>query len=112
MPSPEILNGARSISELLRRRAGCHGDRVAIEFLADGETNPQSWTYGELDRRASEVAAWLAERTQVGDRALLVFPSGLDFVAAFFGCLYAGVTAVPAYPPRRRGQQNGFGAAR
>jgi acyl transferase domain-containing protein/acyl-CoA synthetase (AMP-forming)/AMP-acid ligase II/acyl carrier protein len=98
----ETVESARSIAELLRWRADSHGDRIALEFLADGETNPQAWTYGELDRRASEIAAWLSEREQIGNRALLVFPSGLDFVAAFFGCLYAGVTAVPAYPPRRR----------
>ena len=36
-----------------------------------------------------------------GERALLLYPAGLDFIAAFFGCLYAGVVAVPAYPPRR-----------
>src|SRR5688572_27403906 len=36
-----------------------------------------------------------------GQRALLLYPPGLDFVAGFFGCLYAGAIAVPAYPPRR-----------
>ena len=47
------------------------------------------------------IAASLQAMEMGGERALLLYPSGLDFVAAFFGCLYAGVTAVPAYPPRR-----------
>ena len=37
----------------------------------------------------------------VGERALLLYPPGLDFISAFFGCLYGGVVAVPVYPPRR-----------
>ena len=60
-------------------------------------------TYGELDRRARVIAARLQLELQPGDRALLVYPPGLDFIAAFFGCLYAGVVAVPAtYPKPRR----------
>ena len=57
-------------------------------------------TWGELDRRAQQVAAALRRASSPGDRALLLYPPGLDFIAAFFGCLYAGVVAVPAYPPR------------
>jgi acyl-CoA synthetase (AMP-forming)/AMP-acid ligase II len=48
------------------------------------------------------VASGLRRLCSPGDRALLLFASGLDFIAAFFGCLYAGVVAVPAYPPRPR----------
>ncbi len=54
----------------------------------------------ELDRRARAIAASLQEAARPDDRVLLLLPSDLDFVAAFFGCLYAGVVAVPAYPPR------------
>ncbi len=61
---------------------------------------------GDLDRRARGIAAALGELCAPGDRALLLFPPGLDFIAAFFGCLYAGVIAVPAYPPHpRRGHE-------
>jgi len=69
-------------------------------FLGDGEAEADRLTYGELDRRARAIAAALEATCAPGDRALLLFPPGLDFVAAFFGCLYAGVVAVPAYPPR------------
>src|SRR5262249_44908330 len=59
-----------------------------------------SLTYAELDRRARAIASWLQEAGARGERALLLYQPGLDYIAAFFGCLYAGVTAVPAFPPR------------
>ncbi len=67
----------------------------------DGERETLEWSYADLDRKARAIAASLQSMDLEGERALLLYPSGLDFVAAFFGCLYAGVTAVPAYPPRR-----------
>jgi|GEM_PF-553453 len=62
------------------------------------------WTFAELERRARRIGAWLSRHAEVGDRALLVYLPGLEFSAAFFGCLYAGILPVPAtYPkPRRR----------
>lgn len=92
----------RSLGELLRRRATERPDQTAITFQSDsGDT--VAWTYAMLDRRASAVAAALVERTEPGNRAVLVFPPGLDFIAAFFGCLYAGVLPAPAtYPKPRR----------
>ena len=59
-----------------------------------------SLTYGELDRRARGIGAWLEAHGARGERVLLLYPAGLDYIAAFFGCLYAGAVAVPAYPPR------------
>lgn len=58
-------------------------------------------TFADLQRRAHTVAARLARHTVRGDRAVLVFPPGLDFIVAFFGCLAAGVIAVPLMVPRR-----------
>jgi len=58
-------------------------------------------TYAQLDRRARALAARLTELGMYGERALLLFPPGLEFVVGFFGCMYAGAVAVPAYPPRR-----------
>ncbi|GAC1671278.1 MAG: hypothetical protein PVS3B1_10540 [Ktedonobacteraceae bacterium] len=58
-----------------------------------------TYTCAELDRRARMIGASLQGLLQRGARALLIYPSGLDFIAAFFGCLYAGVVAVPVYPP-------------
>ncbi|HET9210960.1 MAG TPA: AMP-binding protein, partial [Thermoanaerobaculia bacterium] len=84
---------------LLRERARIAPDRLASVFLQNGEDESARLTVGELDARARAIAAALQERGGVGERALLLYPPGLDFVAAFFGCLYAGVIAVPSYPP-------------
>ncbi|WP_461947896.1 fatty acyl-AMP ligase, partial [Nostoc sp.] len=93
--------------EILNYRAQYQPDKQAYIFLENGETESGSLTYGELDRQARAIAQALtcqfAARLQSwqGERALLLYPSGLEFITAFFGCLYAGVVAVPVYPPRR-----------
>ncbi|HVX16386.1 MAG TPA: aminotransferase class I/II-fold pyridoxal phosphate-dependent enzyme [Pirellulales bacterium] len=89
-----------TLVDLLERRARLQGSRTAYIFLTDGETDEAPITYAELDRQARAIAAWLQSQGLEGQRALLLFPAGLEFIAAFFGCLYAGVVAVPAYPPR------------
>src|SRR4051794_20244842 len=89
-----------TLSGLLRVRAAELGEREAFIFLADGEEPGPRLTYAGLDRRARAIAAALRTSLVPGDRALLLYPPGLEFIAAFFGCLYAGVIAVPAYPPR------------
>ncbi len=101
--SPDRRNGApSSFVDVVRRHAAAQGDAPAFTFLLDGEVESERLSYAELDRRAAAVAARLQELDMAGERALLLFPPGLDFVAAFLGCLYAGVVAVPAYPPRPR----------
>ncbi|MES1240588.1 MAG: amino acid adenylation domain-containing protein, partial [Acidobacteriota bacterium] len=95
---------ASTLTDLLRLRAE-GPEREAFVFLPDGGGAPDAVTYAELDRRARAIARTLSERTTPGDRAMLVYPAGLDFIAAFFGCLYAGVVAVPAYPPSSRRAQ-------
>ncbi|KYC35297.1 AMP-dependent synthetase [Scytonema hofmannii PCC 7110] len=87
--------------DLLRYRAVHQSHKLAFTFLQDGETESSRLTYQELDRQARAIAAYLQSLGATGSRALLLYPSGLEFIAAFFGCLYAGVVAVPAYPPRR-----------
>ncbi len=76
-------------------------DHVAFRFLNDGEDDVTELTYSELDRRAKAIGAELVAQGLKGRPALLLFPPGLEFVEAFFGCHYAGVIPVPAYPPRR-----------
>ncbi len=91
----------RTLAGLLAARAAERPERDAYLFLANGEADrAERLTWGELDARARAVAAALAASVPPGERALLLFPPGLDFIAAFFGCLYAGVVAVPAYLPR------------
>jgi acyl-CoA synthetase (AMP-forming)/AMP-acid ligase II len=90
-----------TLVELLRRRACEDPDRPAFTFLADPETDKGTLTYRELDQRARAIAGTLQSLGLAGERVLLLYPPSLDYVAAFFGCLYAGAVAVPAYPPRR-----------
>jgi acyl-CoA synthetase (AMP-forming)/AMP-acid ligase II len=84
---------------LLRRRAVEQPQAIAYTFLADGEREESHLTYGDLDQRARVIAARLQQEMAAGERAILLYPTGLDFVAAFFGCLYAGVVAVPVPEP-------------
>ncbi|SFX03153.1 non-ribosomal peptide synthase domain TIGR01720/amino acid adenylation domain-containing protein [Pseudomonas sp. NFACC49-2] len=88
-----------TLAHALQRRAASTPDRVALRFLADTPEQSVVLSYRDLDLRARTIAAALQAEATVGDRAVLLFPSGPDYVAAFFGCLYAGVIAVPAYPP-------------
>ncbi|MEW5931590.1 MAG: AMP-binding protein, partial [Gemmatimonadota bacterium] len=90
-----------SLVDLLRLRAREEPDFRAYTFLLDGETQEAHVTYGEMDRRARAIAARLQEMDAAGERALLLFAPGLDYVVALFACFYAGVVAVPVYPPRR-----------
>ena len=87
-----------TLVELLRYHAHERPDQPAYNFL-QGEHDEQSWTYAQLDTQARTIAAWLQAHNAAGERAVLLYPPGLDYIAAFFGCLYAGTIAVPAYPP-------------
>jgi len=98
---PGSFFGPSNLVDLLRHRASHQGHDRAFTFLVDGETDEVHLTYQELDRQARAIAAWLESAGLEGERALLLYPAGLEFISAFFGCLYAGVVAVPAYPPRR-----------
>jgi amino acid adenylation domain-containing protein/non-ribosomal peptide synthase protein (TIGR01720 family) len=88
---------ASTLVDVLRWRAVDHPEAPACTFLPDGEGREERLCYGELDRRARSIAAALAGAA--GSRALLVYDSGPDYIATIYGCLYAGVTAVPVYPP-------------
>ena len=88
-----------TLVQALQRRAVLTPDRLALRFLAESEDQAVVLSYRELDQRARIIAGALQAEAGLGDRAVLLFPSGPDYVAAFFGCLYAGVIAVPAYPP-------------
>jgi phthiocerol/phenolphthiocerol synthesis type-I polyketide synthase C len=91
-----------TLVELLRSRALYQPNQHAYTFLLDGEREGPKWTYAELDRHARAIGALLQTYNASGERVLLLYPPGLEYIAAFFGCLYAGAVAVPAYPPRNR----------
>ncbi len=89
----------RTWIDIVQHHAEHFPNDLALKFLVDGETKEACYTYAELDRRARSIAARLQAEASPGSRALLLFPPGLDYIASFFGCLYAGMVAVPAYPP-------------
>ena len=84
-------------------------EKIAYRFIAgDGEI--KTLTFAELDHRAKAVAAMLVSKGYAGKRALMMYPPGLDFIVAFFGCHYAAVTPIPAFPPRRNRNMARIGA--
>ncbi|MBD2244202.1 fatty acyl-AMP ligase [Nostoc sp. FACHB-888] len=90
-----------TLVELLSYRAKNQSEQKAYTFLQSTETEAVSLTYKELHLQAQAIAASMQSLNLVGERALLLYQPGIEFIAAFFGCLYAGVVAIPAYPPRR-----------
>ena len=86
-----------TLVELLQSRALNQPDRASYIFLADGELEEASIGYRELDRQARSIASSLQSLrlTVTGERVLLLYPPGLEYISALFGCLYAGVIAVP-----------------
>ncbi len=90
----------------LRSRSQDHPDQRAFTFLVDGELDAVHISYGELDLQARAIAAQLQALVPSGARVLLCYPSGLEFISAFFGCLYAGAIAVPVSPPKRQQMQS------
>jgi len=89
-----------TLVQLLQERAQRQGERVALHFLADGEQETVRATYADLDRQARIIGGYLQHLNAAGERVMLLYPAGVDYVAAFMGTLYAGAIAVPAYPPR------------
>ncbi|HEY0375500.1 MAG TPA: condensation domain-containing protein, partial [Pyrinomonadaceae bacterium] len=76
-------------------------DKCAYRFLLDGdEGDAVTISYAELDRQARAIGGRLQAAGAKDECVLLIYPPGLDYIAAFFGCLYAGAVAVPAYPPQ------------
>lgn len=89
-----------TIISLLLDQAETTPDKTALCFLKNGESLEYSITYGELVEKVKTIGSYLLSLNLEGGRVLLLYPSGIDFVASFFGCLLAKVIAIPAYPPR------------
>jgi acyl-CoA synthetase (AMP-forming)/AMP-acid ligase II len=101
------MMAAHSVVRAFREKVAEHGDKDAVVFVRDPDDQKtiESWTYRRLDEEARAVAAHLTRRGLRDARVLLLYPSGLRFVAAYFGCLYAGAIAIPAPLPVRSKQQ-------
>ncbi len=93
---------------VLRGRAATHGSDELYHFLTDGDAPSQSLNYSQLHEQARTIAASLQKSFSPGSRALLLYPPGLEFIAGLFGCWYAGLVVVPAYPPRSSQQVSAF----
>jgi acyl-CoA synthetase (AMP-forming)/AMP-acid ligase II len=99
-----------SFVDVLRHWAAEQPNDPAYIFLPDRGGARLSLSFAELYARAQAVAVSLAERGQRGDRAVLLFSPGLDFIVAFFACLLAGVIAVPMMVPRRASSRDASAA--
>ena len=88
-----------NFSQYLQQHARAIPDQVAYRFLRDGRDDEEIITFAGLDVAARAAAATLQWHCAPGDRVLILLKPGLDYVIGFMGCLYAGLIAVPAYPP-------------
>jgi acyl-CoA synthetase (AMP-forming)/AMP-acid ligase II len=88
-----------TLVEILRWRALQQPEQRTYTYLVDGEAEGDHLTSAALNCQARSIGALLQSYVASGERALLLYPAGLEFIAAFFGCLYAGVIAVPVPPP-------------
>src|SRR5688572_11593993 len=99
-----------TLIDILAHRAEMQGDERAYVFLSDQGAEEASLTYADLFARANALAERLATVAAPGSRALLIFPSGLEFVVALFACFLARVIAVPIMVPRRRSARDSSGS--
>ena len=90
-----VVTEFSDLSSILRFRGRTQTNDVAFRFLSYGQNGEENITFGELDRRAASIADLLIQHKLESSKVLLIYPPGIDFIAAFFGCLYAGVVAVP-----------------
>lgn len=90
----------KNILDYLYQHAVAKPDDVAFRFLSDSQA-PEEITFNELWHECLKVAAFIKQHGCSGERVLLLYPSGLDYVKGFYGCLMAGIIAVPLYPPRK-----------
>ncbi|MEH1967623.1 beta-ketoacyl synthase N-terminal-like domain-containing protein [Nostoc sp.] len=97
----EKQHTSETLVDVLRYRGIQQPQTLGYTFLVDGESEGSRLTYGALDKLARAIATYLQTFAKPGDRVLLLYPPGLEFITAFFGCLYAGLIAIPAYPPRQ-----------
>ncbi len=91
----------KNLIEILSHWAVEQGSKIAYTYLHDDGVRTENITYKQLFAKVQVIGNQLINRKISGERALLLYPSGLDYIGAFLGCLYAGVVAVPVYPPRK-----------
>ncbi|MCW8399524.1 alpha/beta fold hydrolase [Legionella sp. PATHC038] len=100
--SDSELSQLKLLTEALDLHAQRTPNSVALYYLNEDGTREQL-SYSKLQSEALSLAWLIMKNTKQGDRALLIYPPGLEFVIAFFACAYAGVISVPSYPPFNQG---------
>lgn len=96
---PHNNHAYESLVDVLQYQSAMQPDAILYRFLTD-DNQIETITYAQLAEKAKAFAVTLFSKgIQSGDRAILIYPPGLDLIAAYFGCLYAGIIAVPVYPP-------------
>jgi acyl-CoA synthetase (AMP-forming)/AMP-acid ligase II/acyl carrier protein len=93
--------GKGLITEIFEKHAAAFPDKVIYSYLEDGFNESAGITYGKMCKQAKAIASVLQKKHKKGDRALMLFPSGIEFIVSLFGCFFAGIIGVPAYPPRK-----------
>jgi len=102
MMRAEVMAATRdTLVDVVREQGERQGEAVFLRYLVTGDVLGPAveLSYGELVTHATAIAATLQQHGATGDRALLLYPSGAEFVAAYAGCLFAGIVPVPVYPP-------------
>ena len=108
MTIPHAPSDVRRLVQMFRHRAEAFADDEAFVFADETllktldqrlDQRHPGITYAALDRRVRAVAAHLQACTRPGDRVVILEMPGIDFVVAWLACTYAGVVAVPLYPP-------------
>src|SRR5262249_37997287 len=104
-PLSHTGSGFRSLNDALIYRADTCPYQPAFHFLSKGEEELCTWSYSNVYQRAAAIGQHLARDCNPGDRILLFYSAGLEFIAAFFGCMLHGFIPVPlpiAYLHARR----------
>lgn len=90
----------QNIVNVLQNRAQKHPHQEAVLYLEDGEHKAAELTLAELDHHAKIIAAHLQAQQMTGNRVVLLYPTGVEFITSLIGCWYAGVIAVPIPCPK------------
>lgn len=90
----------KSLNDIIVSRAASNKDAIAYTFLLDGEQEEQNLSFAQIEHEAKIIGGYLQSFYVRNERALLFLPSGLEFIKAFYGCLFAGIIAVPTFPPK------------
>ena len=106
IPGDLLLPERATIVTILQKRSVLHPQKKAFAFLSNGEDETSSVTYRELDQGARTIAKRLIAMGLKGQNVLMFYPPGLDFIVAFFGCLYSGIIPAAVYPPRKNRSLN------